>query len=63
MKIQPITMDELIGTFMPYEIEHQNEEGNSKGTKVIAFKANHDDTGDQISLGDEGNDEDMALST
>lgn len=42
--MQPFSMNELIGTLMAYEAEHQNKESNSKGKKGIIFKANFDDT-------------------
>lgn len=48
MRIQTILMNELIGTFTTYEVEQQNEEGNSKDKKVVDFKVNHDETANQI---------------
>lgn len=63
MRIQPITMDEPIETFISYKVEHLNEEDNSKSKKAIAFKIKHDDTCEQISSDSEDDDEDMALLT
>lgn len=62
MRIQPITMDESIGTLISYEAEHLNKENNSKGQKAIAFKANLNNAGEQTSSEDE-DDEDMTLLT
>lgn len=62
LRIQPISMDELIGTLMSYEVEHLNEESNSKGKKFIAFKDGNDNVGGETSSKDEDED-DMALFT
>ncbi|XP_056163090.1 uncharacterized protein LOC130136781 [Syzygium oleosum] len=62
-RIQPITLEELIGTFPSDEVEQQIEEGSSKGKKAIAFKANNNDAGDILSSEHERDDEDMALFT
>ncbi|XP_056164048.1 receptor-like protein EIX1 [Syzygium oleosum] len=62
MIIQPITMDELLGTLMSYESKHLNEKNNSKDNKAIAFKANNDNPGEETSSEDD-DDEDMTLFT
>lgn len=41
LRILRISTDDLIGTLMSYEVEHLNEESNTKGKKVIAFKADY----------------------
>lgn len=46
---------------MASKVEHQNEESNSKGKKVIVFKANNDNVGGETSSKDEN--DDMVLST
>lgn len=61
MRIQSITMDELI-TLMSYKAEHFNEESNAKGEKAITFTSNYDDAGNPSTF-DEDNDDDMALFT
>lgn len=61
MRIQAITMDDLIGTLMSYESELQNEDPKGKGKEIIAFSSNHDYAREASGLEDE--DEDMALLT
>lgn len=62
MRILFTTMDALTGTLMSFKAKHMNEESNSKGKKLFAFKVDHDDKCEQTSSEDK-DDEDMTLLT
>ena len=58
-RIKPLSANELIGTLQSYEIEHQNEENESRGNKSIALKTNIDSDAD--SEDEDVDDEELAL--
>lgn len=62
MRIQPISLDEQIGSPLSYEAENLSEEINIKGKKVIPFKADYNDAVELTSSEDE-DDEDKILLT
>lgn len=61
-RLQPLTLDELIGTLMAYKIESNNESRKSIGKKFITYKANTLHVDSKGLPYKDNDDEDMALS-
>jgi len=55
--ISLVSIDKLVGTLQSYEVKRLNEEGESRGKKMIALKSNYDSNDTDSEDEDEDNEE------